>query len=63
MLGVLFQVVQSVIALDVTGGDDMGLAYDGAWRSSLDSNGSCWTEGSSCTRVMVSGVLFCRFLW
>ena len=39
--------------IDVTGGDDMGLDYSGPWRTALDDEGSCWTEGPSCVRVMV----------
>lgn len=28
--------------------------YNGPWRTSLDSEGSCWTEGPSCNRVMTT---------
>lgn len=28
--------------------------YSGPWRTSLDADGSCWTEGPSCNRVMTT---------
>jgi len=28
--------------------------YTGSWRTSLDGEGSCWTEGPSCNRVLTT---------